>query len=143
MTLGDFILSILSSLIATLLFESRKSWRRLYDEFPRGVLLLTRIAEQKLTLRRLRLTTSVFMVIITAMVFLSHSPKLATDDIVTQKTPIPKSQGFVTNRVVMRPCVPEKYSACVPLKSKDEVNFALLSDSYRSDVSGLFFPGAR
>jgi hypothetical protein len=117
MTPGDFMLGILTSLIATLLFESRKSWRRIYGELIKGVLLLTSLAERKLTLGRIRLTASAFMFIATAVVFLSQSPKLASDVTVQNTRRPPK----VRNRVVMRPCVPEDYSACGPIRPKDDV----------------------
>jgi len=115
MTIGDFMLGILSSVIAALLLESRRSWRHIYEQFLKGVSLfinLISLTAQKLTLRHLRLTTSAFVVIMTTLVFLYQSPKLATDEIVIEKIPTRTSQPIVTPHVIMRPCVPEVYSAC-------------------------------
>lgn len=121
------MLGILGSLIATLLFESRKYWRYVYREFIMGSLLLINLTRQKLTLRHLRLTTTAFILIMTAFVFLSQAPKLALDDNVAQDIPATKSQPILKNSVEMRPCVPEDFSVCAPrpIKSKDDVDIAI------------------
>jgi hypothetical protein len=155
------MLGILGSFIATLLLKACTSWRRIYRESLTGVLLLTSLAEQKLTPRRLRLTASAFMVIMTALVFLSHSPKLASDDIVAQKTPLQGTHGLVTPRTkstmtsrtpsrkpiradgIMRPCVREDNSpsACAPLTVRpNEIALSPLPSS-TAEVQFLLLAG--
>jgi hypothetical protein len=114
------MLGILGSLIAALLFESSKSWRNVYREFPKPASLFLSPTAEKLTLRRIRLTASAFMVTMTALVFLSHSPKLAPDDIVTQKMPTRGTSALVSPRtpsdIRFRPCVVDN-SPCSSTKS--------------------------
>lgn len=120
------MLGILGSLIATLLFESRKSWRRIYGEFLKGALLLISLAEQKLTLRRLRITASAFMVTATALVFLSQSPKLAPEDIVQNTR---KPQKIRTDAKVF----PEVASASVRFVQLDTTTKGNWKSSYGGD----------
>jgi hypothetical protein len=140
MTFGDFILGILGSLIASLLLKSSKLWRYGYDKSLYGLSLLMSLTAKKLTLRHLRLTASAFVMIVTTLVFLYQSPKLATDEIITKKVPTRNSQPIITNHIVMRPCVPEVYSACSkPVNRRNRVQPAS-SSAEPQFIAGIVTP---
>jgi hypothetical protein len=123
MTISDFLLSIVASVIGAILLESRKAWRHIrFESFKIHVSL------RRLTIKRLRVTASALTLIVTGLVFLSQSPRLASDDIVEKTTPevhglitprapliIPRFDEPLTARGQMHPCVVDN-SPCASAK---------------------------
>jgi hypothetical protein len=126
MTASDFILGIVSSLIAAFLYD----WRHRAFILTRLVTTARDISLKNFTVKQLRITASSLMLIVASALFLSHSPKLASDEMVTQTqepqaliTSAPKEPTVISVPkspiVQLRPCVID-YSPCQPISARKQ-----------------------
>lgn len=95
-TVRDIVIGIVSSILATILYHlgSRgvlsirsKRFRKARARLVKDVLTIGLVVFRKFSAGQLRTGAYGLMALLTAVIFLSHGPKIATDDVVTQMTP--------------------------------------------------------